>query len=500
MQAAAPAPEAGPRRWPAFAVCLMAGFMTLLDVSVVNVALPSVQAGLRISPAQLSWVVAGYTLAFGLALVPAGRLGDGFGRRRVFLLGLAAFTLVSAVCGLSLSGGWLVVARLGQGAAGGLLTPQIIGLMQQLFQGRERGTAAGFYGAMVAAATAVGPLIGGLLIQIAGPADGWRWVFFVNLPIGVVTLALGIRLLPRDRGRERGTRLDPVGVVLLGAGITAVILPLIRAEGAGRSVPWSRAGLGVVLLACFVAWERDYGRRKGTPLVDLRLLRHRPYAIGSVIGVVYFAGYTGLVFVLSLYFQQGLGYSALAAGAAGAPFSIGSSVSAALSGRVTYRFGRPLVVAGTLTVVLALVAVGLLIRLDDGTWTWAVLAGPLLIAGAGSGMVIGPNLTLALQHVPPAQGGTAAAVLQTGQRLGSAFGLAIVASSFLGALATSHRDFPHAAERGVFTSVTLVGAALLAAVADMLGSTRRRRRMPTHPQDARHTVAETPAQQPGRRD
>nr|WP_264159751.1 MFS transporter [Actinomadura montaniterrae] len=451
----------------------MAGFMTLLDVSVVNVALPSVQAGLRTSPAQLSWVVAGYTLAFGLALVPAGRLGDGFGRRRVFLLGLAAFTLVSAVCGLSASGGWLVGARLGQGAAGGLLTPQIIGLMQQLFRGRERGTAAGFYGSMVAAATAVGPLIGGSLIQIAGSAGGWRWVFFVNLPIGVVTFALGVRLLPRDRGRERGARLDLVGVVLLGAGITAVILPLIQAEGAGRSVPWTRVGLGVVLLACFVAWERDYGRRKGTPLVDLHLLHHRPYAIGAIIGVVYFAGYTGLVFVLSLYFQQGLGYSALAAGAAGAPFSIGSSASAALSGRVTYRFGRPLVVAGTLTVVLALTAVGLLIRLDGGTWTWAVLAGPLLIAGVGSGMVIGPNLTLALQHVPPAQGGTTAAVLQTGQRLGSAFGLAVVASTFLGALATSHRDFSLAAGRGVFASVALVGAALLAAVADVLGSTHR---------------------------
>ncbi|WP_433136795.1 MFS transporter [Actinomadura nitritigenes] len=262
---------------------------------------------------------------------------------------------------------------------------------------------------------------------------------------------------PHDRRRERRARLDLVGVVLLGAGITLVILPLIRAEGAGRSVQWSRVGLGVVLLACFVAWERDYGRRKGTPLVDLRLLHYRPYAIGSVIGVVYFAGYTSLVFVLSLYFQQGLGYSALAAGAAGAPFSIGSSVSAALSGRVTYRFGRPLVVAGILTVVLALVAVGLLIRLDDGAWMWAVLAGPLLIAGAGSGMVIGPNLTLALQHVPPAQGGTAAAVLQTGQRLGSAFGLAVVASSFLGALAISHRDFSLAAERGVFASITYWG-------------------------------------------
>lgn len=476
MPRSEPISGADPRRWRAFAVCLLAGFMTLLDVSVVNVALPSMQAGLRTSSAQLSWVVAGYTLTFGLALVPSGRLGDGLGRRRVFLLGLAAFTVVSVGCGLSVSGTWLVCARLGQGVAGGLLTPQVVGLMQQLFEGRERGTAAGLYGAMVAAATAIGPPVGGLLIQAAGPADGWRWVFFVNLPIGVVTLALGFRLLPHDRGDHRPARLDLVGVVLLGAGIAAIILPLIRAGERQGPVPWFLLGLGPVLLACFVAWERYHLRREGSPLVDLRLLRRRPFAIGSLIGVVYFAGYTGFVFVLSLYFQRGLGYSAFAAGAAGAPFSIGSSISAALSGRVTYRFGRPLVAAGNLTVVLALVTIGLLIRHHGRTPMWPVLSGPLLIAGLGSGAVIGPNLTLALQRVSPAQGGTAAAVLQTGQRIGSAFGLAVVGWSFLGTLAASHGDYRLAAGRGVFTSAILAGAALLVAVADVLGSMRGRTR------------------------
>ncbi|GAA4519286.1 MFS transporter [Actinoallomurus oryzae] len=469
-------PGADPNRWRAFAVCLMAGFMTLLDVSVVNVALPSVQAGLRTSSAQLSWVVAGYTLTFGLALVPSGRLGDGFGRRRVFLLGVASFTVVSVVCGLSASGTGLVCARLAQGVAGGLLTPQVVGLMQQLFEGRERGTAAGLYGAMVAAATAVGPPVGGLLIQATGSADGWRWVFFVNLPIGAVTLALGIRLLPHDRGHHRPARIDPVGVVLLGAGIAAIILPLIRAGGGQGPVPWPLLGFGPVLLACFVDWERNHLRRRGAPLVDLRLLRHRPYAIGFLTGMVYFAGYTGLVFVLSLYFQRGLGYSAFAAGAAGAPFSIGSSISAAVGGRVTYRFGRLLVAAGAFTVVLALVTVDLLVHDHGRTPMWAALAGPLSIAGLGSGLVIGPNLTLALQGVPAAQGGTAAAVLQTGQRIGSAFGLAVVGWSFLGTLAASHGDHRLAAGRGVLTSAALVGAALLVAVADLLGSARGRRR------------------------
>ncbi|MEV0401723.1 MFS transporter [Actinoallomurus sp. NPDC050550] len=468
-------PGTDPGRWRAFAVCLVAGAMTLLDVSIVNVALPSLQAGLRVSSEALSWAVAGYTLTFGLTLVPAGRLGDTFGRRRMFLIAVAVFTAVSVLCGLSDSGTWLVCARLAQGVAGGMLTPQVVGLMQQLFTGRERGVAAGLYGAMVAAATAIGPLAGGLLIQAAGSANGWRWVFFVNLPIGLPAFVLGTRLLPRDPARAWAGRLDLVGVALLGGGITAVILPLIVAERGQGSAPWSLLGLGAVLLACFVAWEGHYRRRKGRPLVNFELLRRRPYAIGSLVGVLYFAGYTGVLFILSLYFQQGLGYSALAAGAAGTPFSIGSSISAALGGRVAYRFGRLLVVTGTLTVVLALAAIALLVRYDHGGRMWLLLLGPLLVAGWGSGLVIGPNLTLALQHVPPAEGGTAAAVLQTGQRIGSAFGLAIAGSVFLGTLTASRGDFPLSAGRGFFGSAALVGLALLVAITDLLLPERGRR-------------------------
>ncbi|GAB3960446.1 MFS transporter [Actinoallomurus acanthiterrae] len=460
-------PGTDPGRWRAFAVCLAAGAMTLLDVSIVNVALPSMQEGLRVSSEALSWAVAGYTLTFGLTLVPAGRLGDTFGRRRMFLVALAVFTAVSVLCGLSVSGTWLVCARLAQGVAGGMLTPQVVGLMQQLFTGRERGMAAGLYGAMVAAATAIGPLAGGLLIQAAGSANGWRWVFFVNLPIGLPAFVLGTRLLPRDPARARTGRLDLVGVALLGGGITAVILPLVMAEHRQGSAPWSLLGLGAVLLACFVAWERHY-RSKGRPLVDLELLRRRPYAIGSLVGVLYFAGYTGVLFILSLYFQQGLGYSALAAGAAGTPFSIGSSISAALGGRAAHRFGRLLVVTGALTVVLALGVIALLVRYHHDGRMWLLLLGPLLAAGGGSGLVIGPNLTLALRDVPPAEGGTAAAVLQTGQRIGSAFGLAIAGSVFLGTLTASRGDFPVSAGRGLFGAAALVGAALLVAVTDLL--------------------------------
>lgn len=194
-----------PRRWKALAVCLVVGFMTLLDVSIVNVALPSIQRGLGASSADLSWVVSGYALTFGLALVPAGRIGDARGRKTSFLVGLTLFTLASAGCGLSQSSSELVMSRLIQGIAGGILSPQVSGLIQLLFRGKERGRAFGMYGAVVGISTAVGPLLGGLLIQAAGEDTGWRWVFFVNLPIGACTFVAALRLLPvRPRNRVSG--------------------------------------------------------------------------------------------------------------------------------------------------------------------------------------------------------------------------------------------------------------------------------------------------------
>ncbi|MFJ2959177.1 MFS transporter [Streptomyces sp. NPDC087270] len=463
-----------PRRWSAFAVCLIAGFMTLLDVSIVNVAMPSMQAGLGVSSGELSWTVTGYTLAFGLVLVPAGRLGDVFGRRTLLLSGLVLFTVTSLACGSALSGEWLVSARLAQGVAGGLLTPQVVGVMQQLFVGRERGVAYGWYAAMIAAATAVGPVAGGLIVQGAGNANGWRWVFLVNVPIGVLAYALGARRIPHDRRRldrtgGRTVRFDPVGVLLLGAGITSVTLPLTSFGGAKR---WPAVGLGVVVLAGFAGWERRCGRRGGQPLINPALLRQRSYVFAALIGVPYFAGYSAIPFITSLYLQQGLGYTALASGAAGVPFAVGAAAGAALSGRFVIRLGRLLVLLGAVTVVIGLAATVVLIRTVHGTPIWLVLLGPFLLAGAGSGVVVGPNLTLALHEVPPSEGGTAAAALQTAQRIGAAVGLAVTSSAFFGALGASHRRFPAAAAKGLLYCIGFIALALVVAAADVAFAAR----------------------------
>src|SRR4051794_18186571 len=226
-----------PRRWGALTVCLVAGFMTLLDVSIVNVALPSIATGLHAGESSLQWIVSGYALTFGLLLVPAGRFGDARGRRPVFMWGLAAFVLASVACGLAPNDGTLIAARLLQGAAGGVLTPQVSGLIQQLFRGAERAKAFGALGASIGLSTAVGPLLGGLIISVFGADLGWRFVFFVNLPVGLVALFLAARLIPHVPATGRRESLDPVGVLLLGAAVTCVLLPFIEQE------QWSRVRL-----------------------------------------------------------------------------------------------------------------------------------------------------------------------------------------------------------------------------------------------------------------
>jgi EmrB/QacA subfamily drug resistance transporter len=457
-------------RWQALGVCLVVGFMTLLDISIVNVALPSIEKGLHASSAELSWVISGYALTFGLVLVPAGRFGDARGRRTVFLLGLALFTLASAACGLATGPVFLVVARLAQGLAGGLLTPQVSGLIQELFQGAERGRAFGLFGTTIGISTAVGPLLGGLLIAAFGEHSGWRWVFFVNLPIGVGAFVAAARLLPvrpRDRRTPVRGNSDPLGVLLLGAGVVALLLPLVQEQQWHGSAKWALIPVSLVLLTCFVLWERRQGRRGRAPIVDLRLFRQRSYALGAVVALVYFAGFTAIFFIFTLYLQNGRGYSALEAGAAVTPFALGSAVSSAVGGRLVARYGRRLITLGLAMVAAGLGCSVLAVHQVPGHAAGLATALPLLLAGFGSGFVIAPNQTVALSEVPVRWAGSAGGVLQTGQRIGSATGIAAVSSVFFSRLAASHGDWARAFEAGVLTALAFVVAALVIALVDL---------------------------------
>ena len=342
-------PGAGnPMRWRTLAVTQLAAFMALLDVSIVNVALPSIERGLGVSAGTAQWVVSGYALSFGLALVPAGRLGDALGRRRMLLIALGAFVLTSALTGAAPTIGLLIAARLLQGVAGGMLLPQNSGLIQEMFQGAERGKAFGILGATVGLATATGPVVGGLIItSIAGP-DAWRWVFYVNVPIGLLALLLAARWVPkRSGGGRRDTHLDLIGSLLLGGGVLCLLLPAVDAESNGLGQDWWLLAAAVVLLTAFARWELHTVRRGRQPVLDPRLAHTSGFAAGSAIGLVYFIGFTGIWLVLALYFQDGLGYSPLRSGLAVTPFAIGVAVSCGdrrppgVEGRPRPDRGRP---------------------------------------------------------------------------------------------------------------------------------------------------------------
>ncbi|WP_051817134.1 MFS transporter [Kitasatospora sp. NRRL B-11411] len=449
------------RRWRALAVCLVAGFMTLLDVSIVNVALPSVRSGLHMSEAGLQWVLSGYSLAFGLVLVPAGRLGDAIGRRPVFLAGLALFTATSALAGAAQGETWLVVARLLQGMSGGLLVPQVSGFIQQLFRGAERARAFGLLGTTIGFSTAVGPLLGGLLIAAFGTAEGWRWVFYVNLPIGLAALPLARRLLPAPTPDTCARRdFDPVGVLLLGTGTVLLLLPLVQSQWHGAR-KWLLLAAAALVLAAFARWEGHYARHR-EPLVHPALFRTRSFTYGALVSLLYFAGFTAVFFVFTLYLQSGRHYTALQAGLAITPFALASAVASTIGGRLVTRYGRRLIAAGLATVAVGLALAALTVHFFDGPGIGWATALPLLLAGLGSGLVVSPNQALTLNEVPVARAGSAGGVLQTAQRIGSAAGIATVGATFFGHLRTP-ADYPTAFQLSLAVVLAFILLALLAA-------------------------------------
>lgn len=471
--AATPTTDPDPHRWKALSVCLAAGFMTLLDVSIVNVALPSIAEELDASSSALQWIVSGYALTFGLVLVSAGRLGDARGRRALFILGVVVFTVASLAAGLAQSAGWLVAARLVQGVGGGIINPQVSGLIQQLFQGAERGRAFGRLGTTIGVSTAIGPVLGGGILAVVGPEDGWRWVFLVNLPIGVLAVLLSLRYLSPRRDKEPARDLDPVGALLLGAGVVGLLWPLVSEQW--EPVDLALLVAGAALLGVFAWWERRLDARGATPMVRLSLFRVPGYASSALLGLAFFSGFTSIFFVLTLYLQNQLGYTPLQAGLAITPFALGSVVTSSIGGRAVSTRGRQVVVVGLVLVVVGVVATDVLLALAGGspaTGWW--IAAPLLVAGLGSGLVISPNQTLALEHVPVQQAGAAGGVLQTGQRLGSAVGIALAGALYFAGAASG--DTAAGVTHGLRATVALLVVALALGVVDLVR--RRRSAMP----------------------
>lgn len=463
------------RQWRALVTVLVGTFMAILDSTIVNVAIPSIKTGLNASPAAIEWVVAGYLLAFGLTLVPAGRLGDRVGYKPLFMGGVALFTLSSAACGFSANGHELVAARVVQGFAAGLFGPSVQATIQLLFHGRYRSRAFGILGTMVGLSSAVGPILGGLIIAAASSANGWRWVFFVNVLIGTATLVAGARLVP-DLRPKIPHRLDPVGLGLITLGLLAVFFPLVE----GQSVNWPAwtfvmIASSIPVFALLALWERNLSRKGGEPILGPELLGSAGFSSGTVIAMLYFASFSSMFVVLSLFWQSGLGRSALASGLMVTPFALGNLTTGSMSHRASARFGKQVLVIGSALLAFSVVATAVIIELSHGSISAWVIAIPLAAGGMGNGVFIAPNQDFILRRVPHHQAGTAGGVLQTSQRVGSALGVATTATIFFAHAGNSASPALRADQFASATSLSLLAnLAFLAAVTLMVTFTRIR--------------------------
>jgi len=422
--------------WIVLLVLVTGFFMIMLDTTIVNVAIPAMSAGLKISLDGILWVLNAYILVYAVLLITAGRLGDLYGQRNLFAAGLAIFTIASALCGLSQDENQLIAARVLQGVGGALLVPQTLAILTSLFPPERRGAAFGIWAGVAGLATLAGPTIGGAIVTYLN----WRWIFFVNVPIGIAAFVATFIIVPDLRpGRRHGW--DVLGIFLATGGLFGVVFGLIE----GERFNWGEIGsyvvtipevigLGVVLLVLFVIWERFVAE----PLVPLSLFEERNFAVANWIGASIAFGMMSLFLPIIIYLQSVRGFSALTAGLTLAPMSLTSMVVAPFAGRMADRVGGKYILMtgvfvfaigfGTLTVVAG----------SDSTWLTFLV--PAIVAGAGMGMTFAPLTTVAMRNIEPRMAGTASAVLNTTRQVGQAVGSAVVGALLQNRLAITLHD------------------------------------------------------------
>jgi EmrB/QacA subfamily drug resistance transporter len=434
------------RHWLPLPVVLAGTFMVVLDFFIVNVALPSMQSELHASDSAIEWVVAGYALTSAIFVVTAGRLGDRFGRRRVFSLGLALFTLASAGCGVAATPLQLVIARLVQGVAAALLTPNVLSLIGVLYAGADRLRALSVYGTVMGLAAVGGQLIGGLLMS-ANPAGlGWRACFLINLPVGVAALLVAPRVIPESR-QSRAPGLDRRGTILATAALTAIVLPLLEGRQHGWPLwTWLSLASAPVLLVGFALYQRRVARRGGSPLLDPALFAHRSFSAGLLTQLCFWAGQASFFVVLALYLQNGRGLHPLPAGLV---FTILAAAYVAASMRapaLAARHGRGVIAAGALVLAVGhALLLGAVAEIGVGG-TLAALVPGLVLVGAGMGLVLAPLASTILSSLEPERAGAASGMLTTMQNVGNALGVAVTGVIFFGAL---HSGYARAFELAV---------------------------------------------------
>jgi EmrB/QacA subfamily drug resistance transporter len=422
------------RRWLILAVVLAAECMDLLDATVVNVAAPAIHRDLHTSPTGLQWIVGGYALAIAVGLITGGRLGDLYGRRRMFLVGAAGFTAASVLCGIAPSTGWLIAFRLLQGLVAALMLPQGFGVIREVFPTDEIGQAFGIFGPVIGLAAVLGPIVGGALVDWNLAGTGWRLVFLVNLPLGLAATVGSWRLLPKT-APTHDAQLDVGGAVLSGVACLALVYPLIQ----GRELGWPwwtyvLMVLSVVLFAAFALQQRARARAGADPLVLPSVFSHRGYSGGLLVMLFFFSGMGGLLLTMSVFLQLGQGFSPIHAGIVFIPMSLGMAVGAGLSGAVLgKKFGRVVIQAGALVCAIGVIVVIATVRGDAIVGAVDLLPG-LAIMGLGMGLAVAPLFDVVLASVSDEETGSASGLLNALQQLSGSIGVAVLGTIFFAAI------------------------------------------------------------------
>lgn len=450
---AAPRPSST-SRWAPLPILMAGTFMIVLDFFIVNVAFPSMQTSLHASVSAIEWVVAGYGLTFASMLIISGRLGDHLGRRRLFTAGLSLFVVASISCACAPDTTFLIVARLVQGTAAAMISPNVLSLVGVIFTGADRVRAISVYGITLGIAAASGQLVGGVVIAADVGGLGWRGIFLINVPIGLAALCLARRFVPESRA-DRAKSLDLVGMAIVTVGLTAVVLPLI--EGPELHWPWWMwmcLMCAIPILALFHIYERGVVQRGGAPFLDPSLFGQRSFSVGLATQLGLWCSIASFFLILSLYLQHGRGLDPLRAGLfftvlAGA-FLVGSLRAPAL----TVRFGRSLVTSGGLTLAAGFAILLVVVHeIGTGGSIWSLVPG-LALVGAGQGLTITPLTTTVLSHVDAQRAGAVSGALATTQQIGNALGVAITGAIFFSAL---HAGYGRAFESSLVELVCLLG-------------------------------------------
>ncbi|MGZ4167402.1 MAG: MFS transporter [Solirubrobacteraceae bacterium] len=451
--------------WLGFLVVIASSVMDLLDSTIAQTAAPAIHRDLGGSYAALEWITAAYTLAMSATLLLGSRLGDVFGRRRVLLAGMAGFIVASVLCALAPTSTALIAGRVIQGALAAIMVPQGFGLIRELFGDEGQQKAFGVFGPVMGLAAVLGPLLGGGLVNLDLVGTGWRAIFLVNVPLGLLAIVAGRRYLPRNAPAAPGLRLNVASVLLAMVGSVALVYPLIE----GRSLGWPAWSFGIlvagaVTLVVFAVLQRRHAREGRTPLVEPSILRRRPYVAGLAVVVGFIGAMGGMMIALNVMYQTGLGFSPLACGVATVTIPLAAIGGSVTSSALLAQIGRGTMQIGIVTMAIGLVVVDLVMRSANGGLSAWELAGPLAITGFGMGMVFVPMFDVILAGVAPHQVGSASGLLESVQQLAMSLGIAVVGTVLFDSLGSGHGPaaFVGAADHALLVAVAFLIAACAA--------------------------------------